>query len=185
MTQFSIDIYTWVWDYELSTYRSPSWFYLNNTHAIAYCGDFSLNSEGQITMLTEELNDYGEPIDKMYRFAVMNFGSYDSRKNVNSVIVILGSEKESVTELIYRTDYEARADLTPLCVGLPQSAGADSSPKGGAELRLEEMHPAVFRRRPMCRRVLHFTMLLVNANVNEDLEIIGAQIFYNLQGRLR
>ena len=158
---------TWVWDYELSTETKPSWFYLNNTHAIAYCGDFSLNAEGQITMLTEELNDYGEPIDKMYRFAVMNFGSYDSRKNVNSVIVILGSEKESVTELIYRTDYEARIDLTPLSV----------TPK--------ELHPTVFRRRPMCRRVLHFTMLLVNANVNEDLELIGAQIFYNLQGRLR
>ena len=178
---------TWVWDYELSTETKPSWFYLNNTHAIAYCGDFSLNSEGQITMLTEELNDYGEPIDKMYRFAVMNFGSYDCRKNVNSVIVILGSEKESVTELIYRTDYEARPDLTPLCVGreTPSVAFGASSLKEGAGLRAEEFCPAVFRRRPMCRRVLHFTMLLVNANVNEDLEIIGAQIFYNLQGRLR
>jgi hypothetical protein len=45
--------------------------------------------------------------------------------------------------------------------------------------------PAVFRRRPMCRRVLHFTMKLVNANLNEDFELVGAQVFYNLQGRLR
>ena len=45
--------------------------------------------------------------------------------------------------------------------------------------------PAVFRRRPMCRRVLHFTIKLVNANLNEDFELVGAQVFYNLQGRLR
>ena len=45
--------------------------------------------------------------------------------------------------------------------------------------------PAVFRRRPMCRRVLHFTMKLINNNLNEDFELVGAQIYYNLQGRLR
>ena len=45
--------------------------------------------------------------------------------------------------------------------------------------------PAVFRRRPMCRRVLHFTMRLVNAKLNEDFELVGAQVFYNLQGKLR
>jgi hypothetical protein len=37
----------------------------------------------------------------------------------------------------------------------------------------------------MCRRVLHFTMKLVNANLNEDFELVGAQVFYNVQGRLR
>ena len=45
--------------------------------------------------------------------------------------------------------------------------------------------PAVFRRRPMCRRVLHFTMKLFNSNLNEDFELVGAQVFYNLQGRMR
>ena len=45
--------------------------------------------------------------------------------------------------------------------------------------------PAVFRRRPMCRRVLHFTMKLINSNLNEDFELVGAQVFYNVQGRLR
>ena len=45
--------------------------------------------------------------------------------------------------------------------------------------------PAVFRRRPMCMRVLHFTMKLINSNLNEDFELVGAQVFYNLQGRMR
>ena len=37
----------------------------------------------------------------------------------------------------------------------------------------------------MCRRILHFTMKLINSNLNEDFELVGAQVFYNLQGRLR
>ena len=37
----------------------------------------------------------------------------------------------------------------------------------------------------MCRRVLHFTMKLINNNLNEDFELVGAQVFYNLQARLR
>ena len=37
----------------------------------------------------------------------------------------------------------------------------------------------------MCRRVLYFTMKLVNNNLNEDFELVVAQVFYNLQGRLR
>ena len=45
--------------------------------------------------------------------------------------------------------------------------------------------PSVFRRRPMCRRVLHFTMKLINSNLNEDFELVGAQVFFNVQGRLR
>ena len=38
---------------------------------------------------------------------------------------------------------------------------------------------AVFRRRPMFRSVLHFTMKLINY-MNEDFELIGVQVFYNL-----
>ena len=81
-------------------------------------------------------------------------------------IVTLGAYEPENTELWYLTDYETRQDLTNLQVA-PRSV------------------PAVFRRRPMCRRVLHFTMKLVNSNLNEDFELVGAQVFYNLQGRLR
>ena len=53
----------------------------------------------------------------------MNFGSYDCRKNVNSVIVTLGAYETEDTELWYLTDYEERKDLTNLrVVGIPQSA---------------------------------------------------------------
>jgi hypothetical protein len=61
---------------------------------------------------------------------------------------------------------------------------SDSTPPVGTRLQNTRV-PAVFQRRPMCRRVLHFTMKLMNENKNEDFELIGAQVFYNQQGRLR
>ena len=111
---------------------------------------------------------------------MLNFGSYDTRKNVNSVIVTLGAFESENTELTYITDYEERADLTNLDV-VPDY---DASRTVGTR-PLNNIVPAVFRRRPMCRRMLHFTMKLRNNNINEDLELISAQVFFNTQGRLR
>jgi hypothetical protein len=108
------------------------------------------------------------------------FGGYDRRKNVNSVIVTLGAFESENTELTYITDYEERADLTNLEVVPDYEASRVVGTRP-----LNNIVPAVFRRRPMCRRILHFTMRLRNNNINENLELISAQVFFNTQGRLR
>ena len=179
---------TFCWDYDISAYKDPSWFYLTNTNAIAWITRSDqgiapyahLDALGRITVLQEAFNDYGLAIERVYRFPMMSFGSYDRRKNVNSVIVTLGAFESENTELVYITDYEERADLTNLEVVPDYEASRIVGTRP-----LSETVPAVFRRRPMCRRVLHFTMRLRNNNVNEDLELIGAQVFWNMQGRLR
>ena len=176
---------TYCWDYDISTYKDPSWFYLTNTNAIAFVlGEeiFHLDALGRVTALQEAFNDYGLPIERVYRFPMSTFGGYDRRKNVNSVIVTLGAFESENTELTYITDYEERADLTNLEV-VPAEIYEASRVVGTRPL--SDKVPAVFRRRPMCRRVLHFTMKLRNNNINEDLELIGAQVFWNMQGRLR
>ena len=177
---------TWAWNYELSGWKDPSWFFLTNTDAAALiceAGDiFHINGAGSLTGLHNEYSDYGEPIERMFRFPTINFGSYDCQKNVNSVIVTLGAYDLEDTELWYLTDYETRKDLTNLQV----VAAAEYDDERVVGTRPDSTRvPAVFRRRPMCRRVLHFTMKLVNVNLYEDFELVGAQVFYNLQGRLR
>ena len=177
---------TWAWNYELSGWKDPSWFLLTNTNAVALiceAGDiYHLNGVGSVSGLQDQFNDYGEPIERLFRFPTMNFGSYDCRKNVNSVIVTLGAYEQEDTELWYLTDYETRKDLTNLQV--VDAAEYDDERVVGTRPDSTRV-PAVFRRRPMCRRVLHFTMKLKNENLNEDFELVGTQVFYNLQGRLR
>ena len=182
----SVNGKTWAWNYELSGWKDPTWFLLTNTNAVALICEsgelYHLNGVGSISGLHNDYNDYGEPIERVFRFPTMNFGSYDCRKNVNSVIVTLGAYELENTELWYLTDYETRKDLTNLQV---VDAGDYDSERVVGTRPDSARVPAVFRRRPMCRRVLHFTMNLVNANLNEDFELVGAQVFYNLQGRLR
>ena len=182
----TMDGITWAWNYELSGWKDPSWFYLTNTNAVALsCEDgniFHIDEQGRLTGLQTIYNDYGNPIERLFRFPTMNFGSYDNRKNVNSVIVTLGAYEPENTELWYHTDYETRQDLTNLQV----VADAEYEANRVVGTRPDSSRvPAVFRRRPMCRRVLHFTMKLINSNLNEDFELVGAQIYYNIQGRLR
>ena len=72
------------------------------------------------------------------------------------------------------------------CVaGRPKSRLDVSPPYSPGEMPTSPFAPAAFRRRPMCRRVLHFTMTLSNSNLNEDFELISAQILYVLESRLR
>ena len=173
---------TWAWNYELSGWKDPSWFFLTNTDAVSLICEaneiYHLNGVGSVSGLQDQFNDYGEPIERLFRFPTMNFGSYDCRKNVNSVIVTLGAYEPEDTELWYLTDYEERQDLTNLMVVENVEGSVGTRPQSTRV-------PAVFRRRPMCRRVLHFTMKLVNENLDEDFELVGAQVFYNVQGRLR
>ena len=182
----TVNEHTWAWNYELSSWKDPSWFFLTNTNAVALVQEggviFHINGQGQVTELLSFYNDYGSPIERLYRFPTMNFGSYDNRKNVNSVIVTLGAYEVQNTELWYLTDYETRKDLTNLQV--VNNAVYDANRVVGTRPDSSRV-PAVFRRRPMCRRILHFTMKLINSNLNEDFELVGAQVFYNLQSRLR
>ena len=178
--------HTWAWNYELSGWKDPSWFLLTNTDAVALICEageiYHVDRAGRVTGLHNYYNDYGEAIERLFRFPTMNFGSYDCRKNVNSVLVTLGAYELEDTELWYLTDYEERKDLTNLRV---VDAGKYDDERVVGTRPDSKRVPAVFRRRPMCRRVLHFTMKLINSNLNEDFELVGAQVFYNVQGRLR
>ena len=176
----------WVWDYLLSDYKDPSWFYFTNINAMAFVVKeedvWHVDTKGRITHFERTFADYNSlPIDKVYQFATQYFGTYDALKNVNSIIIATRSDTNGTTRLQYITDYERRYDLTDLKVRhwllVPRNLSYRSLVgRGFAE---------VFRRRPMCRRVKHYTMRLENNSIGEDLSIVSAEVFYNLQGKDR
>lgn len=175
----------WVWDYENSSYKDPSWYYLTNINAVAFASEYDqvwhLNAEGMLTAFKRTFRDYGEAIEKSYRFATQFFGGYDRLKNVNSVLIAMRPDTNSTAQLTYITDYETRRDLTPLSHLSWHLVPRDLSFRSLAGIGFG----AVFRRRPMCRRVRHFSMQLDNNVPGEDLNVVSAQVLYNYQGRLR
>ena len=177
--------HVWVWDYETTNQKDPSWYFLTNIKAVAFASFYDdvwhLNADGRLTHFKRNFEDYGGPIDKSYRFATQYFGGYDRLKNVNSVIIVMRPETDTVAQLTYITDYEQRVDLTSL-----SHLSWRLVPRN---LRFRYLagigFGAAFRRKPMCRRVRHFAMQLDDNIAGHELSIVSAQIFYNFQGRLR
>lgn len=182
----TVNDHVWVWDYSLSAPSNPVWFFFTDIYPVAwftYSGTtYHLSAAGRVTKLGSTLSDYGEPIRKVYQFPVRSFGGYDRLKDVLTVILSVPADNPSDTALIYETDYETRSDRVKL-----QTSGYDRL--GERDLSVRDLsvprHAAVFRRRPMCRHVRHFTMRLENRTADCDLAILSAEIQYRFLGRDR
>ena len=180
-----IDSHVWLWDYNVSNYKNPSWFYFENIAGRAFIQDgvtvWHLDGLSRLSRFAKVYHDYGKAIEKVYKFAVQYFGTYDNKKNVNSVIINTISKTNSVINVRYLTDYESRDDLTPLGAVSWMLVPRDLSfrnLKGGGFAH-------VFRRKPHCRRVHYFTMRLENNTPLHDLAVVSAQIYYVFEGRHR
>ena len=176
----------YAWDYSLSGYNDPSWFYFDNIRAADFITSdtgehFHLGGDGSVTAFQRVFADYGQAIDKRYRFATQYMGSYDRLKNITGVLFSVRGDTDTEISIEYSTDYERRRDLTPI-----RSYFWKLSPRN---LAYRALHVTVFatvaRRKPGCRHVRHFTMTLSNSEVGMDMSVLSAQIFYNFQGRER
>ena len=176
----------YAWDYSLSGYNDPSWFYFDNIAAVDFittdAGEqYHLGTDGSVTIFRRLFADYGKAIEKVYRFATQYMGSYDRLKNIVSVLFSVRGDTDTEIDIEYCTDYERRRDLTPI-----RSYFWKLSPRNLAYRALHITRFAtVARRRPGCRHVRHFTMTLSNSKIGMDMSVLSAQIFYNFQGRER
>lgn len=190
--------HAYVWDYELSPAREPSWFFFTNIHAVAWAftdrhNAYHLNASGQITEMVRSFSDYPHDetengvtrrvgaIEKYYRFPAQNFNNYDVYKNVTSVIFVVRSDTDSLISITYHSDWEERQDLTDILAYKWRLC-----PRNLAYRFLGVPKYAVIaRRRPGCRNIRHFAMSLSNNMPDNDLSVIKAQVFYKMQGRQR
>lgn len=175
----------YLWDFGLSTYSEPSWFYYTNIHAVAFFrvieNCFHMNNTGRLTALRSHFTDYDEPIPKVYQFAAQTLGGYDRLKDVLSVIFVVRADTNSLINITYLTDYEVREDLTPI-----RAFSWRLSPRNLSHRFLGVVRFAtVARRKPGARHVRHFSMRLENNDLATDMSVISAQIFYRYQGRDR
>jgi hypothetical protein len=173
------------WGYTLSTFKEPSWFKLSNIAGVSFFTNnnvkYQLTANGHVDIYRRNYADYGEAIQKKYRFATQNFGSYDRLKDVKTVIFAVRGDTDTDIEVTYNTDYETRKDLTNI-----RSWSWRLVPRNLKYRYLGVTRFAtVARRRPCCRHIRHFAMSLYNNEAGKDMSVISAQIYYNFQGRDR
>ena len=179
--------HSYVWDYVLSAYSEPSWFYFTNINAIGYASTvkncYHLNANGQVTKFENNFGDYGEAIEKTYRFASQNFGTYERLKDVTGVTLVTRSDTDSAMYINYLTDYAEYSGLeqTPIraysWVLFPRNLGYRF-------LGIQK-YATVAHRRPGAKHVRHFSMKLYNNDNSSDMTIISAQVYYRLMGKER
>lgn len=177
--------HVWCWDYVLSTYQNPSFFYFTGINAVSYFTEnesiYHMDAKGRVTGFEQSFTDYGAAYKRRYQFATQMFGSYDRLKDVVTAIFAIRMDTDSRIKVTYITDYERRDDLTPV-----EAMSYRLSPRN---LTHRYMYPIKFayvaRRRPGCRHVRHFALLLTCEEPGYDMPILSAQIFYRFEGRDR
>ncbi len=173
------------WDYALSNYTNPVWFYFTNIPAKSFLNagrtTVHLDGEGKVSAMCRNFQDYDTAIEKKYRFAAQYLGDYDRLKDIVSVIFAVRGDTNTSLDVTYMTDYENRKDLTPVRSTSWRLCPSDLSFR---DLRVNAF-TTVARRKPNCRHVRHFTMELSNHEIGMDMAVISAQVFYRYHGRER
>lgn len=180
---------TYLWDYTVSNNvqeeSSLSWFKFNNIKATAWIkttNDIIYGSDnGRFTMFNNDFNDYGEPIERVYEFAVQNFGTYEVLKDIEKVIFVTRTDEATYMDITYKTDYGTRMDLTPII-----SMSYKLVPRNLAYRMLEVVKYAkVSVRKPRAFHVRHFSIMLTNNEKDSGMSLVSAQIFYHIAGEDR
>lgn len=177
--------HAYVWDYLLSEWSDPSWFYFTNINGVAFTRtidtSFHINHIGKLTQFIRNFADYDDAIEKIYQFPPQFFDNYDRLKDVLHVIFTVRSDTDSEVKILYQTDYGDRYDLTPI-----RSFSWKMAPRNLAYRYLNvQRYAHVAKRKPGTRHVRHFAMQLQNNEAHHDLAIVSAQIYYKFLGRDR
>ena len=173
------------WDYTLSEYRNPSWFYLENIRASSLIRtsskNYYLNYDGSVVVFDASFSDFGEPMTRRYQFATQFFSSYDRMKSVCRAIFSLRSDTDLNARITYKSDWESRDDLTDI-----RHLNWRLVPRNLRFRNLAANRFAVVAiRAPRCIHVRHFAMVLTCDAVGCDMPILSAQLFYKYEGRDR
>lgn len=173
------------WDYKVSDYKNPSWFYLTGIDAPNMLMDvdkiYHVGSNGRVTVFDTSYADYGEEMERRYQFATQFFRSYDRLKTATIEIFTFRPDTDFQIRVTYLNDYEERDDLTDIVC-----RSWRLSPRN---LRWRDMAVVPFayvaRRRPGCRHIRHFSTVLRCTGVGYDMPLLSAQVFYKYEGRDR
>ncbi|MBR4545700.1 MAG: hypothetical protein IKO14_07005 [Oscillibacter sp.] len=182
----AVNGHVWLWDYSLSTDKNPVWFHFTGMDARALSMRDGVpclvNADAQTVRLGATFDDFGGAIRKAYQFPARHFGSYDRLKDVDTVLLSFRADTPSDVTVIYETDYETRADLVSLHV-----AGYDRLTDRNLETRDLSVprHAAVFRRKPKCKHVRHFSLRLENDTAGQNLAPYSVELQVRYEGRDR
>ena len=184
-----INGHAYLWDYSIRGYQSYEenlvWFYFENINASGCYKDeagkdYYFKENGSMVEFTpSSFNDFGAAIERKYVFAVQYFGTYEVLKDIMKIVFAVRSDTRSLLNIRYQTDWEpeGRDDRTPIDVAPEQIVMAPYNLLDGYNFR-STVYAYSTVRIPRCFHIKHFGMTLYNNEINTDIGVVSAQIFY-------
>ena len=184
--------YVYEWDYELSTWEKPTWFYHTNIRAKAFFKAIDreaklwhIDAQSRVTEFVRNFEDYDGAIKKIYQLPYMSLGTYDRLKNIMSVIIATRYDRQQDIDIDWQCDYCVEKERN----SIKSDIGIDLVPRNLSKRdwtnTLRGDFALVSRRKPGFKHIKHFSMKLQENKKGGDLALISVQVYYNYQGRLR
>lgn len=189
-----INGHAYLWDYSIKGYTANeenlTWFYFEGIGAAGVWQDdagehYYFDSDGGLVTFTPKVfNDFGTAIERKYVFAVQYFGTYEVLKSVMKIVFAVRSDTRSLLNIHYQSDWEGRDDRTPIDVAPPGIQMLPYDFTLGYNF-MSTVYAYSTVRIPRCFHIRHFGMTIFNNEINTDIGVVSAQIFYRYEREIR
>lgn len=181
----------WVWDYERVPYSGNQnnlmWYYYDNIDAQhwAYYGRnlyYGSRTAGNIAVFYNELNDFGYPIEGIWKGKLENMGLPDYYKTENEIWISTRDASESTIEVTYYNEngYQVALETTPI---IP-SFNWDNWDWDNFTWDVQR-YATTIKLRPNLKKIVHSQLQFSNNVYNENLSLLAIVRQYFIEDRVR
>jgi hypothetical protein len=189
----NVGSYAYVWDYlkgfKASEPVSCKWFKWDNIKASCFfIKDNTLmyghKERGQLCKFISALNDFGSPINKVFRTKLLDFGYPDYQKTVLDLWLTTRANSNSLLTIKY---YDDNGDISEP-IDIPQSTTNSFNwanfSWSSFTYKVQRFAPTI-RKKPRLKKIRYFQLELSNNQFNQNLSIISLVLNYSLTRKVR
>ena len=184
----SVNGHVYMWDYTITPYSDSgkpdydasklAWYLFDNFYVDNFLvadTDLIYAKGKRLVGLSDNFNDFGEPIRAYYQTPLTMFGAEVYLKNVSEVFLQCRSDTASVVKLSYITEDSKTEDDT-IVIGSKLWDAFSYTTFAWFVIKYSK----VFRRRCNLKKVQMAAMLLENNDLNRDMSVSYLGFYYSL-----
>jgi hypothetical protein len=183
-----VDDHCYIWDYKISfDVKKPktlTWFYYDNIKANCF---FSRDNElcyghrelGHLVKFIAASNDFGQPINAIWKSKIMDFGYTDYEKTINAFwLTTRANSSSSISVNIYNDKHETES--IPISSADTKSFSWGNFSWNNFSWKVLKFDPVVKEKIRNSKRVIYFQFEISNNEYNKNLSIIALVLKYTI-----
>lgn len=183
----------WVWDYEQTPYMGNdeqlAWFPYDNISANCFIEIdrqlyYGSRTNGNINTFQENFNDFGQPINGVWRSKLFNFNLPDYLKTITELWLTTRAALYSSITIKYYDDNGSVIDETTITKQNTASFSWANWNWDAFTWNIYRYAPTI-KRKPKLKKVQYFQIEISNNELNENMSILSLVIRYNVNRKIK